>query len=209
MATGFLSLTTDYSSGSKCGRSVSKIFHVSARCQQVSTSVYKCLQVSASVSKCQQNFTSVSNFSQVSACVSEVSAKLDFVFAKNKTFRRTRMYLRRNRFVDVRMHAQKSIWRIIAGINIAKSILAKLQNITGHYGSSGNYELSGITEIRVAGTTGGKCRKGRTDSNSRNFQRLELSPERFWQKHSSDKSPNGFLGAHAPCRRNCFGDNIR
>ena len=119
------------------------------------------------------------------------------------------MYLRRNRFVDWRMHAQKTVWRIIAGINIAKSVLAKLQNITGHYGSSGNYELSGITEIRVAGTTGGKCRKGRTDSNSRNCQRLELSPERFWQKHSSDNSPNVFLGAHAPCRRNCFGDNIR
>ena len=69
---------------------------------------------------------------QVKASVSEVSAKLDFVFAKNKTFRRTRMYLRRNRFVDWRMHAQKPVGRIIAGINFAKSVLAKLQNITGH-----------------------------------------------------------------------------
>ena len=39
---------------------------------------------------------------------------------------------RLNRFVDWRKHAQKTVGRIIAGINSAKSVLAKLQNIKAH-----------------------------------------------------------------------------
>ena len=68
---------------------------------------------------------------QVSACVSEVSAKLDFVFAKIKLFGERGCIYDGTGLLS-RMHAQKTVGRIIAGINFAKSVLAKLQNIKAH-----------------------------------------------------------------------------